>query len=169
MKNKPRQSKKPRRSNAFPFLTNASLSLSGRWEQGGEATLRVDKHEEKLHVPGVAFAVLAVLIKASRAPASKGFLPAEDLCAQLKFWTRGALVPEPPYVYKYIWILRNKIAAVAPAGGRSWADLFVEHQYLGYRLSTLPENLELEIVEPVPLPPTPASRWLAPGNVQGIQ
>jgi hypothetical protein len=118
-----------------------------------------------VELSALLFSVIAVLlVEAKRATASRGFMTAAEIYSQLK--SRGVEV-DPDRITALIFRLRGRFARLRrpEAAGRKWARQLVEtHKQLGYRLSTLPENLEIEIIEPsenndLPKFPTPNAPW----------
>jgi hypothetical protein len=130
----------------LPFRRNVHLQAAGRWGQGGVVAIRQNGHDSSVFLPPALFDLLATLMLQACHPSCAGcpassFLSPRELCARLRRRTTGtanALDPDPPHLVKYVFRLRR---AVGDPG-------LLEHErFLGYRLSTPPENLDLVLLD----------------------
>lgn len=164
----------------LPFRTNTELWVSGRWGGGGRATVDEADRRVSFQLPPALFAVVAVLILAAKQAWAEGswaraFVSVEELGRQLARRTQGTanpLLPDPQHTIRYVFRLRRALqraleqpldqrgsglvrARSRPAGptldASEWVKSFVEFiPFLGYRLSSHPDRLHLEIIEEMP-------------------
>jgi hypothetical protein len=148
----------------FPFLTCDRLWLIGNFLRGGTAHVLLDPEavsptKVTTKLGPMTFGVAAVLVLKnfqSGGQPSGGFVDAMSLQQELHKWRRR----ERERTQHRTWRddqgtgLDNRVAkhvfklrqALAHRKGRDWAHRFVESGALGYRISTQPQWLYLEIV-----------------------
>lgn len=137
----------------FPYQTQVDVWLTGSFRDGGVAIVHDGGAEKTLHLGPAVFSVLAVLIMtAHRARSRKtwsaaGFLSVEKLKKELDRLTKGLVSSE--YAVKYVYRLRERLSQVKQSSkqGKKWARMFLETTVLGYRLSTHPQNVHLDLVD----------------------
>jgi len=143
----------------FPFRSQAQIWAFGRFGQGGWITISNANSRTRVQLPPALFDVLAILMRAAKQVSSSedwvpsGFLSAANLCRELKLHSRDTpnpLLPDLEHVTKYIYRLRKVFAkAMNPrVSAKNWARSMLEWvPFLGYRLSTPPQNLHLAILK----------------------
>jgi hypothetical protein len=105
-------------------------------------------------MPASQFRILAVLIDRARHDLSHrngskvhGFMTAEDICAQIK--SLAGITVSADRVVHTVCRLRDTLAELrgGTKAARDWAMNFLEfREPLGYRLSTDPKNLHLDLI-----------------------
>ena len=138
------------------FKTDAQLLLYGRWGENGIAIVRDGQREVEIALAPGQFNLLAILVEAAKKPPGPSWVPSgyitnDELCRELTRLEGGK--PENPFyenthINRMIYKLRDMLAkAMFPEEeeGRAWVKRFLERGALGYRLSTSPANLELEM------------------------
>jgi hypothetical protein len=158
---------RPKQSQLLPYRTKAQVILSGRFQEGGLAVIRDGGHQTLVRLPPKLFAVLALLIQASHQAQPSltiGFISVKELTRQL---VRSLSVTsrherhDSSKTVRYVFRLRRALgrALVKSLGrkanankqftgafGAEWGKRFLESQaYVGYRLSSPPENLLLQL------------------------
>lgn len=140
--------------NPYPFHSAAEVWVNGRWSQGGVALIAEGDRPVPVQLPPALFAVWVLLIQAGKRAETEGnwaagFLSVSDLCRLLQQHTRGTaspLLPDPAHAIRYVFRLRQALAKALRRRG-DWAKRMIEYQpFLGYRLSTPPDKLHLNLL-----------------------
>jgi hypothetical protein len=141
-----------------PFLTNAKVSAAITWK-GGTVQIQDKSVNKELKLRGQAFTVLATLIvvaKYGRDPtgnnssALNGFLTDGEIVKLASELGRVTLATGQ--IKKHILTIRKALTRMwhDPKKGDEWANRLIElNGSLGYRLSTAPANIYLEILPAV--------------------
>lgn len=147
----------------FPFQREGvHLVMSGTFAGGGRALIQEGDLKAKVELGPVVFTVLANLIMAAkraegRKPFSAaGFISATHLGRELE---RRSFKGEQVYAVKDIHTLRTKLAEawtqhMSREQADQWARELIETDQCGYRLSTRPNQLHLDVVTERPLEPS---------------
>ena len=144
-----------RSNDPFPLLTDAEIWLSGSGVLGGRGVLRDGGRIGKGRLSPGLFALAAVLAQFARRPelhdrhsSAASFLTAQLLAFEMKQLTGGRVAPHFSMIGKYVYRLRKKLAEIVGNGPKAsaWAAQVLESQeHLGYRWSTSPERLHLDL------------------------
>ena len=140
----------------FPFQTQCCLWAVGRWGQGGTLVIEDAERHAAVVLSPALFDLMAILIRAAQRVSGAGswvpagFLTVEELRREITRQAGGTMslpLADPEHVIKAICRIRKKIgtALFPKGGGDRYAKQLLEKTNLGYRLSTAPENLTLEI------------------------
>jgi hypothetical protein len=143
----------------LPYLTDAKLRLRGSRKTGGVAHIdRTNKTYGPIPLKSRPFTLAAELIVRAKQDAqsdasARGFCTPDALFESANAALRSsglandALI-ERGELSRYIFRLRGKFAFGKGEAAKRWAHLLLEHvPNLGYRFSTDPENLTLEITD----------------------
>lgn len=141
----------------FPYQHyTALLTALGNYGDGGRIALIDDARSIKLEldVPSVEFAVLVLLMqRALREPVEDhpgiGFYSKSQLLLGLK---RLFLIDDPQTVPRTVFRLRERLRRavqrkLGEEDAHAWSRSFIEHSFLGYRVSVPRENLRLVLLE----------------------
>jgi hypothetical protein len=148
----------------IPYASDPKLNLRlfGRWTDGGVAEIRAGS-EPPTVVPLAAapWAVMAILIQAAKDAGpdtwGRAFLTVHELAFLLHKKT-GLGARDPENIIRLVFRLRRRLAHAAgkrlrgeqDGSAEDWSKRLIERQqFLGYRISLPPENLQLEILDGV--------------------
>lgn len=163
-------SHRPQQTQPFPWLTDVEIVASGHYARGGVAFVSDGEHQGLVQLPPKLYAVLALLIEAAhetRSGLTSGFLGAKEMSSQFDLRVPLSIQQtglEGSEIVRYVFRLRRALGKVLVslatekkarsskqthvASVDEWGKRLLEWQpYLGYRLSTSPKNLVLQLGE----------------------